>query len=176
MRCWRQWNLLACVGTAMVAACSPALDWRDVRPPGNPLSAQFPCRPSTTARSVRIDGPPRALTMLSCQTASATWAVAWIGEVDAATVRPLLVRWRELSVDNIAGRPGPPAAFTPPGARPDVAAVRLQSEGRRPDGQAMTQVLAFFVAGTTVYQATVLGERLESAAIEQFLGEIRVQP
>lgn len=175
MRCWRR-ILLASVGAAAAAACSPALDWRDIRPSDSALSAQFPCRPSTTARSVRIDGPPRRLTMVSCQTASATWAVAWIGEVDPASVRPLLERWRELSLDNIAGRAGTLAPFAPPGARPDVAAVRLQSEGRRPDGQPMSQALAFFVAGTTVYQATVLGERLDAAAVEQFLGELRVQP
>ena len=42
--------LAACVA---LVACSPALDWREVRPSGTRLLAMFPCKAGAQQRSVR---------------------------------------------------------------------------------------------------------------------------
>ncbi|MFO1268454.1 MAG: hypothetical protein U1F67_17830, partial [Rubrivivax sp.] len=37
---------------AALGACSPALDWREVRPAGTAVVALMPCRPNASTRSV----------------------------------------------------------------------------------------------------------------------------
>ena len=76
----------------VAAACSPVLDWRDVR--ASTLSAQMPCRPSVQARAVELEGRVREMTMMSCSAGSSTWAVAWIGDVAPAEVPALTYRLR----------------------------------------------------------------------------------
>jgi hypothetical protein len=45
-----------------------------------------------------------------------------------------------------------------------------------PDGRAVTEQLAVFTKGTKVFQATALGEKLESEAADTFFGGLRFAP
>ena len=61
--------LVACAvgaGALAVAGCSPALDWREVRPEGSQARALFPCKPASHARTVSLAARRVELTMYAC--------------------------------------------------------------------------------------------------------------
>ena len=44
------------LGLALLAGCSPALDWRELTVEGSGASALFPCRPENRVRQVKLVG------------------------------------------------------------------------------------------------------------------------
>jgi hypothetical protein len=153
------------------AACSPVLDWRDVKAAS--LSAQMPCRPSVQARAVQIEGHVREMTLMSCSAGSSTWAVAWIGDVAPAEIVALTDRLRHQALANVAGQGAQAVSLAVPGATPNAASGRWRGSGRRPDGSALTQDVAVFSRGTTVFQATILSADARIPGAEQFFGALR---
>jgi hypothetical protein len=61
-----------------------------------------------------------------------------------------------------------------PGMTPNARAALWHVAGRLPDGRAVTERAALFAYGTRVFQATMLGERLDAQAQETFFGALRV--
>ncbi len=162
-----------------LVACSPALDWRDVRSDDTGLMAQMPCRPTEHARQVRVGEHPRKVKMLSCQASDATWAVAWTEGVPPHDVGPTLAALRQAALANIqaSAAEAPVASSNVPGATAQAQAGRWRAVGRRPDGSAVTQELLFFARGQSVYQGTVLATRpLAAESVDEFFGAMRFAP
>lgn len=157
--------------TLVIGGCAPALDWRDVR--ADVLSAQMPCRPSVQARTVELEGRRREMSLMSCSAGAATWAVAWVGDVAPAELAALTDRLRLQASSNVGGQAGEALALQVPGATPNPAAGRWRTSGRRPDGSALTQEVAVFSRGTTVFQATILSSDPRVQGAEQFFGALR---
>ena len=162
----------ACLGG--LAACSPALDWREVRVEGREAAVLLPCKPAAHARQVRLGDDSVTLTLQACQAAGMTWGVASADVADPARVGAALQALRESSAGNL----GSPSAAALPlqvaGATPQAASGRAAYAGRRPDGQPVQAQVAVFSRGTVVYQATVLGERLSAEAADTFFGSLRL--
>ena len=59
--------LAAAVAATSMWACSPSLDWREVRPLDSSVVALFPCKPSGQERRVLMAGQPVRLTLLACE-------------------------------------------------------------------------------------------------------------
>ena len=69
---------IGAVVAGSVAACSPALDWREVHPDGSAgLGALFPCKPTSHARMLSLAGAETRTTLVACSSGGATWAVAF---------------------------------------------------------------------------------------------------
>ncbi|MBX3636356.1 MAG: hypothetical protein KF683_13385 [Rubrivivax sp.] len=169
----------ALAAACMLAACSPALDWRDVRPEGSGLVLQMPCRPGAVERTLALAGAAQRVVLHSCMADGLTWGLAVADVGDPARVAPALQAWRDAAAANIAAAPATPADTMPlrvPGATPSAAAGRWQLQGRRPDGVAVQMQLALFTRGTSVLQATVLGPQVPAEAAEQFFGSLRFPP
>ena len=130
-------------------ACSPALDWREVRPEGTAVTALFPCRPDRHQRDVAIAGATLRMELHACDAAGSTFSLAVVDGVEP---------------------------FTPPGATPNPSSALVHVQGRRPDGRAVTLHAGFFVHGVRVFQATAAGEGLPEEALQSFFGAIRVTP
>jgi hypothetical protein len=60
----------------LLAACSPALNWREVRPDTADVRALLPCKPDHAAREVQLAGASHSMEMLGCEAAGATFTVA----------------------------------------------------------------------------------------------------
>jgi hypothetical protein len=56
---------------------------------------------------------------------------------------------------------------------PNSRAEKLLLEGRGADGQPVREQVVFFVKGLRVYQATIVGERIDPEAAETFFGGIK---
>lgn len=156
-----------------LAACTPALDWREFVPEGGELSVAFPCRPDRHARSVELAGAQVEMTMLVCSAGDATYALSYVDVSDPARVTSALSDWRAVSAANVKATAPPPAPLAIRGATPNDEAGRIVVDGRLPDGAAVREHAAFFVRGLRVHAATVIGAQPPPAAVEVFFGGLK---
>lgn len=161
---------------AALAACSPALDWRESRPEGSGLQLLMPCRPDHFERSVALAGAPVRMALAACSAGEATWAVGHADVGDPARVGPALDALREAAAQNVGAAQARTLPLAVGGSTPHPRSTRVALQGRRPDGQALQAQVAVFSRGTRVFQATVLGSAPPAEGIETFFGSLRFAP
>jgi hypothetical protein len=159
-----------------VAACSPALDWREVRPEGSGLVGLMPCRPSVYERKVQLAGPPVPLSLNACSADGLTFALAFADVGDPARVSAALAELRATALANVGADAPQVLPLGVPGATPNPASARLLAAGRLPDGKAVQEQVAVFSHGTRVFQATVVGARVSAEVADNFFGGLRLAP
>jgi hypothetical protein len=165
---------LICVGLAL-AACTPALNWREVRPEGSAVRGMFPCKPASHARRVAMAGQTLEMSMWACSADETVYALSFADVKDPARIGAALDELARAAQSNLqssgvsASQPAVVAGMTP---HPQSAQWRLS--GRLPDGRAVQERVLLFSHGTQVYQATMLGARLDDEAQETFFGALRV--
>lgn len=183
---------VACAMTALffASACSPALNWREVRPPAaDGLVGSFPCKPDHQDRALRLPGLAGEVTvrLWSCQADEATWVLTYLSVEDAAQVPQALRALAAATRGNLEavshGLPQAPVDVALPPLRAqdlgpiDVPRMTPQADSRawrfesvRPDargqGTLPLDVTAWhFSHGLTVFQASVW-RRPEGQAME----------
>lgn len=165
---------LAC--GAVLSACAPALDWRDLRPEGSALQLQFPCKPSTQRRDVPLADVRANLALHACSAGGQTWGLAVADLGDPARVGPALTELTRAAAANLGASAPADGALQVPGATPNAHSRRVRLQGRSPDGSVVQMELAVFARGTQVYQASVLGQSLAPEASDTFFASMRVLP
>src|SRR5436309_1517187 len=105
----------------MLAACSPALDWREVRIDDGGFVARFPCRPQRISRSLTIVGHPVRMQMVSCVADGITYAATWADLDDPRAVQPALEALRRAAAANLGMAQGASSPFALRGATPNEA-------------------------------------------------------
>lgn len=165
--------LLAMASAA--AACTPVLDWREVRPQGAGLVALFPCKPSGHSRRIVLAETSVEMTLYACSAGGATYAVGFADLGRPQQVEPATAALADAAARNI-GAPLPPDFVSAgvPGMTPNPKARRLSLTGRLADGTPVQEQVAVFSRGTRVYQATVVGAALAADDLESFFGALRL--
>ncbi len=79
---------------ALLTACNPTLNWREVRPEGTRLALLLPCKPDKAQKTVPLGGPATPISMLGCDAGGATFAVAVVQLGDARHAGPALALWQ----------------------------------------------------------------------------------
>lgn len=169
-------QLLVAALAALLAACAPALDWREARLEGSGLAGLFPCKPKPFTRQVSLAGASVSLTLAACTADSRTWALAFADMGDPARVGPALEELRRSAAANIGATNGRPLPLAVAGATPNAASGRQELSGRLPDGVAVVEQVAVFARGTRVYQLTALGPTLPAEAADTFFASWRALP
>jgi hypothetical protein len=171
---WAMRRFVSSVVLCGLAACSPTLDWRELRPAGSGAQLMFPCKPSSQTRPLELAGVRVPLTLHVCTAGGATYALAVADVGEAGRIAAALTQLGDAAARNLSGEaqelPMPRVA----GATPQPQARRLLVRGHLPDGSAAQQQLAVFSHGTRIYQASVLGASLDGEGVETFLGSIRL--
>lgn len=130
------------VGAALLlglAACTPTLNWRELRLPPTSALALLPCKPDQVKRSVPLGGEPTELTVAGCETGGATFAVMVAKLPPGRLPDPLLAGWQQATLANMrAGEPVARQPFHPSHALPLAHAQRVAASGQRADGQAVS--------------------------------------
>lgn len=167
---------LICLGLVL-AACTPALNWREVRPEGSQARSMFPCKPASQARRVVVVGQTLEMSLWACSADETVYALSFADVQDPARVGAALDELGRAAQSNlqsqgdVASQPVAVVGMTP---HPQSAQWRLS--GHLPDGRAVQERVLLFSHGTQVYQATMLGARLDAEAQETFFGALRVGP
>lgn len=162
---------LACA----LAACTPTLDWRTVRPDGSGLEALFPCKPAGHARQLTLAGEAVEMTLYACTAGGATYAVGFADVGQLQRVERALAELSAAAARNI-GAAGLPAVapLRVEGMTPHPQAGRQSLAGQLADGQRVEEQVAVFARGTRVFQATMVGAKLDAEAVESFFGALRL--
>lgn len=168
--------VICSLAAGVMTACAPALDWREVRPQGSVLMLMFPCKPATHARSVALAAGQVTLQLSACKAGSITWALAVADVAEPARVGPALAELDAAAARNLGATQVRPLPLKIDGATPNPASRRVLIDGRLPDGRMVTEQVAVFAKGTQVFQATVLGERVDTEAAETFFASLRFPP
>lgn len=159
-----------------LAACAPALDWRQFQPDGWPLSMGMPCKPASQERRVALAGQNVALRMLSCTADGHIFAVGSADLADPAQVGPALQALGQAAQANARARVLREQPAAVPGMTPNPAALRWQLQGRLPDGQQVAEQVQVFAHGTRVFQASLVGPQADDARAAPFFDALRVIP
>lgn len=155
---------------AWLAACSPALDWREAQIDGPGLAAMFPCRPVGQRRQIELAGVAVTMEMQACEASGATFAVSVVDMKDPAVVAPALSALRDATLGKLASPTvtAAPTGWSLTGATPQPAAGRWQLNSQRPDGSPLSLDTAVFARGTWVVQATVIDTKPDARASTPF--------
>ncbi len=162
------------IAVGLLMGCSPALDWREVRPEGTAVVAMLPCKPSASSRTVQLAGYPVRLSMLACKADGTTWALAAADVAEPGRVGAALEALRESTRANLQGQVIEAAAVAVRGATPHAAQVRVRVGGRKQDGSPASAQFIVFSHGTQVFQAIAMGSRWPEPAAETFFESLRV--
>lgn len=163
----------ALAGAVTVAACTPALDWREVRPEGSGALALFPCKPKSLTRTAQLAGVAVPMTVLSCEADGITFALGHADLGDPARVTAALADLKAALAGNLGAGDVRWVPFELSGMTPNAQAARVKIEGRVPDGSSRQEEAAVFARGTRVYQAVVLGARINDGAATVFFENLR---
>lgn len=159
-----------------VAACTPALNWREVHPDSSAAQLLFPCKPSSHAREMDLAGARTKVALYACEASGMTFALAFAELNDPFRVTQALQAWRRAAQENVGASQSQAAEFKVPGQTPHAQSGLFKAQGRRPDGSPLTSHVLLAVKGTQVIQATVLGSALDDTAVDTFLQSVRLLP
>lgn len=165
------------LATAMLAACSPALNWREVRPEGTRLALLLPCKPDKAEKTVSLMFPVTPLSMLGCDAGGATFAVSVVRLGDARHAGPVLALWQSATLFNMKAQL-PLVQSQPlklPGADTLPAPVLVTAQGQRADGTAVSGQAAYFAQGTQVFQVVLYADRITPEAADTFFSSLKFE-
>jgi hypothetical protein len=171
----RSFAAVAVAGVALLAACNPTFNWREVRAAPTTLKTLMPCKPEREMRQVDMAGRQVELQALGCETGGAIFAVMFadIGEADRAG--QALEHWKTASLANVRGSAEQATPFSPPGALALAQSLRVTASGQRPDGSKLQSQAAYFAHGRHVFQAVILGSNVNADMAEPFFSGLRFE-
>jgi len=160
-----------------LAACSPSLNWRQVRPEGTRLNLLLPCKPDKAQKVVPLGGRATPLSMLGCDADGATFAVAVADVGDAAQAAPVLAQWQALTLANMKAAPASlqPLTLKISGAAAGLAVSRVQAQGQRADGAAVSTQAAYFAQGSQLFQVVMYAPTIAPEVAETFFSSLKLE-
>lgn len=137
----------------------------------------FPCKPASHARSVAMADQTILMSMFACSAGETVYALSFADVKDPSHVGAALDELARAAQSNLQS---PGGAVSEPvrvsGMTPHPHSTQWRMSGRLPDGRAVQERVALFSHGTRVYQATMLGPKLDAEAQDTFFGALRVGP
>src|SRR4051812_37301299 len=88
-------RFLAAAALMAAAACTPALDWRELTIDATGLHVTFPCKPEKAERKVPVRPDKEWLVhAVGCETGGVSYAVLWtdVGPTEVATA---MAQWKQ---------------------------------------------------------------------------------
>ncbi len=151
-----------------LAACSPKLDWRVVRPADAGISALFPCKPVVNSRPATAKEPV-AMGLAECKAGEWTFSLAWADLADPALVGPALAEMQRSVASKLAARVALSGPLVVSGMTPNPAAQTQLMVGNKQQAR-----VAVFVHGLRVYQVLMLGAQDNPTAWDSFLSALKL--
>ena len=161
------------------AACTPTLDWREVRLAPSPAIALLPCKPDRATRSVPLGGEPTELVVAGCATGGATFALMAARLPAGRDADAVLAGWQQATLAHMRASGTPERRpFTPPGGSALAHAQRVAARGQAPDGRPVMAQAAWTArpgagGATELLHAVVYAERLKPETADAFFEAIR---
>lgn len=169
---------VSALALGLLAACQPALNWRDVRLDNTPLRVQLPCKPDRASRAVAMAGQNLQLHVAGCDAGGATFAVMQADLPQPQLAAVVLAQWRQATLLNMRATSLQDAAFVPTGAYNLPQSLLTQAVGRRPaaaGGAAVQARAVWFSNGAQVFHAVLYADAIEPAVADTFFASLVLQ-
>jgi hypothetical protein len=173
--------LLPCA-LAVLAACSPTFNWRDVPMTNVDLTALLPCKPDRAERTLSLGSEAVAVQMAGCEAGGATFAVASARADNATQADAWLAAWRASTRAQWQAATGgqiqeSPVAMLRAAVKPQP--WQIEARGTDADGRPNEARVRWFAqaqrdGSVAVYQATVLGKPSANDAVGTFFDGLRL--
>jgi hypothetical protein len=171
----RPWPSLAVA--ALLAACSPTFNWREVPIADAGLMALLPCKADRANRALPLGAESVQVDMAGCEAGGATFAIAHASANGPAQAEAWLSAWRTATRSQLGEAQVVEAPATLQRATAVPPPLRLDAQPPQ-QGAAPVQVLWFAQSqkdGTVaLYQATVLGRPSSPEASRTFFEGLRL--
>ena len=168
----RGWIVAGCLA---LTACSPALNWREVRLEPSALVAMLPCKPDQGARAVSLAGQNLSMHMMGCEADSTTFAVSYVDLPDATQAATVQAQWQTAMLGNMRATQNLQSPLNIKGVVGATGAVQLQAQGTQPDGRAVVAQGVWFIRGAQVFHAVMYAAKLNPEAADAFFTGFRLQ-
>jgi len=152
----------------LLGACSPALNWREVRAGDGELKALLPCQPDRGVRRQSLGPQEVELRMLGCEAGGALFAIA-VADLGAQGVgQAAQVQWQARMLANMQATSPSVVPMKIRGAGTEVTPQRISARGVRPDGSPVEVQAVWFMRGTRLYHAALYADKVSEAMTEPF--------
>lgn len=173
------------IGLGMVGlACSPALNWREVRL--HRLTALLPCKPDSAQRTVHLGGRAVTLNLVGCEAAGGLFALTHAHLADPGQMSDVLADWRATTLANMQSTSVTEVPFrmgagvsTGSNAQEQSTGVPLpqllQATGKRPDGSPLQARLAWFAEGADLFHMAVYATQVAPDMADPLFTQAKLQ-
>ena len=162
-------------GILTLNACSPALNWRELRVgPQASVKVLLPCKPDQASRSIMLAGQSVDLHMQGCEAADMLFAVSWVSLPEPARAQEAQAQWQAGMLSSMQARAVQTVPVMFKGAT--GPAVRVTASGVKPEGQPVQAQGVWVVRGNQVFHAAMYGEAFTADAADAFFSGIEFQP
>ena len=184
------WVVAALATGGLLAACSPALNWRTAQLKDAPLQVLLPCDPQAASRPVALGLGQVQMSVLGCEAQGATFAVSNFAVTEPARAAEALMHWQQVVLAQLRPEGGTASAATklnakgdglwvPKGALNLPQSERMTFEGVSAKGQKVVAHGLWFArlegAGARVYHAVIYGSKARPAEAEMFFSGLQLQ-
>lgn len=167
---------LVLVTAALLAACSPAFNWREVPVAGAGLVAMLPCKADRATRALPLGTESVQVDMTGCEAGGATFAIAHASANGPEQAEAWLRAWHTATRGQLGEAQVTESAASVLRATAVPAPLRLET--RQQQQGVPLQVLWFAQSqkdgSVALYQATVLGQPSSAEASKTFFEGLRL--
>lgn len=158
------------LATALLAACYPELDWRELQWRDGNFAIMFPARPKEVTREVRLGGAVLELHMVSAEVDDMAFGVAYADLPAGVDADVLLATARDGLVRNVNGR----VVEEQPVSLPGLNGHAFRAEGRAADRD-MVVAARVLTGNGRFYQVLFVGPRAraEEVDLDFYLGSFK---
>ncbi len=164
---------------ALLSACSPALDWRDVRPKDVNILLTYPCKPDQIAQDVVLADQKVKMSMTGCVADKMTFALAHAHLPNPALAAKALAQLHQAAVGNVHGKVTASSAAALKNATPGLPdSLDLKIDGQTPDGKPVRERVLLFSQGSDVFQVTAFAptDVYKDEAAQTFAESVNLSP
>ena len=161
--------------TLAMAACSPAFNWRDVRPDDTRLSLLMPCKPDKAEKTVPLGSQPTSLRMLGCDAGGLTFAISSADIGSAEQVPSVLAAWQKATLANMQAAKADSTTPLKLAGASGGQGVWLKATGKRADGTAVVGYAAYFAQDATVFQAVIYGADIKADVADTYFSGLKFE-
>ncbi|MGN8084164.1 hypothetical protein [Variovorax sp. 22077] len=174
-----RFRLAVLTAAALLAACSPAFNWREVPVAGAGLVAMLPCKADRATRALPLGAESVQVDMTGCEAGGATFAIAHASANGPEQAEAWLRAWRTATRAQLGEAQVTESAASLPRATAVPAPLRLEVVAPPQGTSAMPLQVLWFAqsqkdGSVALYQATVLGRPSSAEAAPTFFEGLRL--
>jgi hypothetical protein len=154
----------------LLAACSPALDWRNVEIAG--LRTVLPCKPDRAERGLTVGEWPVTVSMAGCEAKGSLFAISRMAVPAGVDAAALEAAWRSAALIQMRASHSEALAAAP--TRPQSPDLRIyRAIGQRPDGSPVQASLVWAQDRGVVFHLAVYASALDATLTEPLLRDLQ---